>query len=340
MRKFKVWKVAATLVMLLAGSLLSGRTVTFAQSTNEDFVSLVENAAETGQVGYVCDSMLYETKEDAMQLLETACKTIDAPLIFQENQCYISYSTLLSSSGYRLRARIHKYEKVNDLDVTQILGELNLEGTSDVEKALRVRDWLCEELSYGKSQESLTACLEKGVGKCDDYSMIYATVMNAAGVETRCMDGIPNGSLSGHMWNMVKINGKWYLCDVTNDDRDGNYEHFLRSLYSRSVRSYLGAYIDGYRLCNGVDQYLSYTLAKSDYFKYISEASGRVVNISETLGVSVSAAKKATVCIVQIGTFKRSVKNLYKVISYNEGGAFYGKIVVNGKARNYLIYSN
>lgn len=236
------------------------------QQTN-DFVCEVEHALRDGREGALIQSDTFFYTADVYDLMEYTCKSVDAPEVFLDNQCYVSYSMITrgDGSGYCLSAKIERYEKCNDLDADAIVADLNLEGHSDLEIAIIVHDWLTTSLTYGASRESLSECLTYGYGKCDDYSMIYATVMNAAGVETRCMDGVPNGSSSGHMWNMVQIEGNWYLCDVTNDDMDGNYSHFMKAMYSTVVRNYLGDYLDGYRLCNGVDEFLSYQMAGKNY---------------------------------------------------------------------------
>lgn len=265
----KLWKkmVRALLLAGIAALLDSVPALGAELSVQDQFVDSVSQALEAGNTGAEIYSPIFSDKQDVYQLMEYACVKVDAPEIFLHNQCYVTYRMVTRGnlSGYCLSAEIDRYEKCNDLDADAIVENLQLQGRTDLEIAIVVHNWLVRSLEYGPSEKSLAMCLEQGRGKCDDYSMIYATVMNAAGVETRCMDGVPNGSVSGHMWNMVCIDNAWYLCDVTNDDIDGNYSHFLKSVTAPNVLNYLGDYLHGYRLCNGVDEFLSYPMAKKSY---------------------------------------------------------------------------
>lgn len=304
------------------------------------FQQTVEAALQSGREGVVVRSHTYVNKADVSELLEQTCLTVDTPEIFLKNQCYATYRIVTyGTGGYGLTAEIARYDKKNDLDADAIVDELGLGGCSDMEIAIRVHEWLADELTYGPSQESLVQCLDAGYGKCDDYSMIYATVMNAAGVETRCMDGVPSGSTSGHMWNMVQMDGSWYLCDVTNDDLEGSYDYFMKALDSAVVRSYLGTYLDGYRLCNGVDEFLSYRLAKSDYFKKQEVIDSRTINLAATLGITKRAGETAAVEVVasEGGSVKRVSTASHKIRLKGAVHTVYGTYAKNKKEYRYLI---
>lgn len=264
----KIWKKVVRAIILAGMTGTLGTTQAYgAEFETSSFTDAVEHALVDGSEGVVLRSPEFYNQSDVYTLMEQTCKQVDTPEIFLNNQCYVTYRMVTrgGGSGYQLSAEIERYEKNNDLDAKSIVDELQLKGHSDLEIAIIVHDWLTNSLEYGPSEDSLSECLEYGHGKCDDYSMIYASVMNEAGVRTRCMDGVPNGSTSGHMWNMVCIGGEWYLCDVTNDDQEGTYAHFLKSLKSVGVRNYLGNYLDGYRLCNGIDEFYSYRIAKKNY---------------------------------------------------------------------------
>ncbi len=53
---------------------------------------------------------------------------------------------------------------------------------------------------------------------CESYAKAYAYIMNRLGIDTLYFTGLGNGG--GHAWNMVKLNGIWYYCDTTWDDRE------------------------------------------------------------------------------------------------------------------------
>lgn len=305
------------------------------------FVDAVERALRTGDTGAYIRSQSFADKSDVYRLMDQTVRDVDSSEIFLSTQCYATYRmvTLSDGSGYCLTAEIGHYEKVNDLNTEAIVEELNLSGCTDMQIAIRVHDWLTGELTYGASEATLSECLEYGYGKCDDYSMIYAAVMNAAGVETRCMDGIPNGTVSGHMWNMVLMDGAWYLCDVTNDDLEDSYDYFMKALNGSDVRAYLGSYLDGYRLCNGVDEFLSYPLAKNDYFRWQGTSSAKTVNLANKLSISVSKAASATVEAVADdgGCVKRVAGADHKIKRSSDVSAVYGIYEKGKKTNHYLI---
>lgn len=308
----------------------------------DPFEETVEQALRAGDIGACIRSRSFVDKSDVYSLMDQTVRKVDSPEIFLSTQCYATYRmvTLSDGSGYCLTAEIGHYEKVNDLHPEEIVEELNLSGCTDMQIAIRVHDWLAGELTYGASEDTLSECLEYGYGKCDDYSMIFAAVMNAAGVETRCMDGIPNGTVSGHMWNMVLMDGAWYLCDVTNDDQEGSYDYFMKALNGSDVRAYLGSYLDGYRLCNGVDEFLSYPLAKTDYFRWQGTSSAKTVNLASKLSISVSKAATATAEAVADdgGSVKRVAGAGHKIKRSSDVSAVYGTYDKGRKTCHYLIY--
>ena len=105
---------------------------------------------------------------------------------------------------------------------------------TDLEKAIVVHDHLCETISYSENHYEITAhdiegaILEKRA-VCEGYSLAYKYYMNRLGIPCNVIEGVAGAS---HAWNQIKINGKWYLVDVTWDDsRDNSTKHqyFLSS---------------------------------------------------------------------------------------------------------------
>ena len=124
---------------------------------------------------------------------------------------------------------------------------------SDLEKAVRLRQWIMERAIYDpdvmkydwqkKHNEEADEKLnnpkdhvdasvflhKKADGKyytvCEGYAKCYKLLMNKANVKTDCVSG-PNfdEKLSGHAWNIVQLDGKWYHVDLTWDDKDYYYD--------------------------------------------------------------------------------------------------------------------
>ncbi|MGN1341577.1 MAG: chitobiase/beta-hexosaminidase C-terminal domain-containing protein [Oscillospiraceae bacterium] len=58
-----------------------------------------------------------------------------------------------------------------------------------------------------------------GNALCEGYSKAFAYLCQAAGIECICVAGYAG---EGHMWNMLKLDGRWYNMDVTWDDTDAD----------------------------------------------------------------------------------------------------------------------
>lgn len=127
-------------------------------------------------------------------------------------------------------------------------------GMSDVEKALALHDYLVMNCAYNwdvaasltisyetyvqfwnttpnKMLATTFGALVNGDPICQSYSLAYKLLLNRVGI-----DCITIGSEDmHHVWNGVKLDGKWYQTDVTWDDPTPNTEgscmhvHFLIS---------------------------------------------------------------------------------------------------------------
>jgi len=117
--------------------------------------------------------------------------------------------------------------------------------TSDYDKVRLVHDKILAERDYsnanGKGDINAYAHNILGVMDtstvgpvCESYSKAFAYILNRLGVETLSIPGgTPEGldAGSGHMWNVVKVSGKWYYCDLTFDELDtldassGDYDY-------------------------------------------------------------------------------------------------------------------
>lgn len=265
----KTWKKVIRMIILTGIAAVLGNTPSYGATVamEDTYVEAVEQALVNGDAGKAICSQTFADKQSVYDLLRYTCQNIDEPSVFLKNQCLVDYkiATLRDGSGYYLSAEIDRYEKYNDLDTDAITKALLLDGRSDLEIAIIVHNWLTSRLEYADSESSLSTCLKRGKGKCDDYSMIYAAIMNAAGIETRCMAGVPIGSNAGHMWNMVCIDGLWYVCDVTWDDSNSNYDFFLKALQSPAIQECYGMYLYGYCAGNGLDGFFSYPMATTDF---------------------------------------------------------------------------
>ena len=66
-------------------------------------------------------------------------------------------------------------------------------------------------------------CEQKGV--CQSYAYAFNAIAHEAGIDTTMVTGKMTGG--GHAWNAVKIDGKWYMLDVTNNGKSVGVPYWI-----------------------------------------------------------------------------------------------------------------
>ena len=76
---------------------------------------------------------------------------------------------------------------------------------SEYDMALWLHDWTLDQLEYDHSLNwcSAESGLTRHQGTCESYQRIYSKLLDAAGIANGRITG------NGHIWNAVKIDGKW-----------------------------------------------------------------------------------------------------------------------------------
>lgn len=98
---------------------------------------------------------------------------------------------------------------------------------SDYEKELAIHDYIVTTTSYDYDRlhndtipdSSYTAAgvLINKVAVCEGYSEATKLLLNLIGIECEIVTGFA-GNNTAHAWNIVKIDGEWYMLDTTYDD--------------------------------------------------------------------------------------------------------------------------
>lgn len=110
---------------------------------------------------------------------------------------------------------------------------------TDFARLKYIHDWLINNTTYsdtGAEYESeADGPIVYGQALCEGYSKAFMYLAQSLGYPCICSVGYAN--LQDHMWNMVKVGGKWYNVDVTWDDPDNpddidefteiRYDYFL-----------------------------------------------------------------------------------------------------------------
>jgi len=114
--------------------------------------------------------------------------------------------------------KIEKHRKQVDAAVKKALSKVH-SGMADIEKALILHDYLVKQVVYNDSESRNSRLTEVGAllekkANCQGYAVTYKMLLEKAGISARCY----SSQKMNHMWNLVKVNSKWYHVDVTWDD--------------------------------------------------------------------------------------------------------------------------
>ena len=116
---------------------------------------------------------------------------------------------------------------------------------SKYEKIRFAHDWLIKNVDYDTDYDMVSSTTLKGLYKnkkavCQGYAIAFGVFMKYMGIPSKYVVS----KNKNHMWNMVKLDGKWYHVDVTWDDpvdiedvtkNHPAYDYFLQS--SKNFRS-------------------------------------------------------------------------------------------------------
>ena len=106
-------------------------------------------------------------------------------------------------------------------------------GLSEYDRELFTHDYLINLCEYDKSVDpensdandpkiyTIYGALVDKLAVCEGYARAFQLMLNKAGVD--CIGISGRGADELHMWNAVKLGGKWYNVDVTWDDREEIY---------------------------------------------------------------------------------------------------------------------
>lgn len=145
-------------------------------------------------------------------------------------------------------------------NVNGIIAEAN-KANSHMGKLKTVHDLLAKQIQYdtrtvpGSRSHQITGGLVDGVGVCETYAKSFKLIADRMGYETVTIGGvgISGGKQIAHMWNYVKIEGKWYAVDITWDDQEQIlvYDYFLAGSETTAPNfggeTFRSAHIEEYR---------------------------------------------------------------------------------------------
>ena len=129
-------------------------------------------------------------------------------------------------------------------------------GMTAKEKARAVHDYMIKNYSYdyaaAKNPSKYPASydfyglLKNKKGVCQSFALLYAMLMNRAGVDCDIVNGVAAGSAGGsdyeaHMWNVITLkSGSRYYVDVTFDDGASSASKVSTKFFYKSKSKFYG----------------------------------------------------------------------------------------------------
>ena len=126
-------------------------------------------------------------------------------------------------------------EAALDTAVEQLLSQLNVSGKDSYTKLKAIYDYITANITYDydnlqnnsyKLKHTAYAALINKTAVCQGYAVLLYRLALALGVDCRMIPGNSEGQ--GHVWNIAKLDGKYYNLDSTWDAGLPIYQCFLK----------------------------------------------------------------------------------------------------------------
>lgn len=175
------------------------------------------------------------------------------------------YKPDYSMSGTELTEAKQFYQT----QMNRILSRIN-PSWSDLEKVLYAHDYLAQNFEYDTSYTVRDAYsfFYYGKGVCQAYTLVFSGIMRSLGIEV----SVVSSESMNHIWNVVRVNGKWYHLDVTWDDplpdKYGLAYHNYVLLSDTAMQTYRGGSSQNHHSWT-----CSYTCSDKTYDSYFWEDS-------------------------------------------------------------------
>jgi len=109
----------------------------------------------------------------------------------------------------------------------QAAKDLGLASMSDEQKVRAINGYVCSIARYsytgdGANDHTAYGMITTGAGVCQAYSLLAHALYSSAGLSARIVTGtgidLSSGQSEAHMWNAVRIGGRWLHVDTTWND--------------------------------------------------------------------------------------------------------------------------
>ena len=189
---------------------------------------------------YIPDFSILRSEEEYLDMFPYLTRfKFTQPNIFLDTksidvECEISSEAELNWSEQTLMKAI-KSKDTSDLDKTGkkrykeiVKIAASLKGETDFETLKNILDYVSLNVDYEydetvKERYNMSYALEHGMAVCSGYAKFFHFLCITNGINSRLIHGytLKDGKVNtdtGHLWNLIELDHKWYHVDVTWDD--------------------------------------------------------------------------------------------------------------------------
>ncbi len=155
---------------------------------------------------------------------------------------------LLTLPGMDSRGRISQYRE-GIAAARDIVAQIP-EGSGEYEKVLFLYSWLTEHVRYDNNDyyeqgwSLLYDTLVKRSTVCTGYAEAFYVMCNLAGVDCLTVSGLMQGGIYGHIWNVARVDGIWYMFDATWDGGAAPERYRFFGVTEESLAAYDKRYME------------------------------------------------------------------------------------------------
>lgn len=125
------------------------------------------------------------------------------------------------SPGYTYtEEEIREIQKSVDYGYQEIIS-LIPDSADDYEKVKTVYTYLIDTVDYVSTEhdQNIAGVFWKKEAVCAGYARAVLLILEKLGIPCIYVEGDTRGSVEGHAWNIVQLNGQYYYVDATNGDQ-------------------------------------------------------------------------------------------------------------------------
>ncbi len=160
---------------------------------------------------------------------------LDCPYLFwmETGNYTYSYSMVPDENGvYRIEdIKIEIEPRANAAmatvykeNIDNQLATLSLKKATDYDTVVAINDYICSLVTYdldAPNRQNVYGALREKKCVCEGYAHAFKLLCDKFGID--CVSiigtGYSNGESEAHMWNAVRLGGKWYAVDTTWNDQ-------------------------------------------------------------------------------------------------------------------------